>query len=292
MDGLPDVIAELERSWGIEVGRPLPGGSASWVARAVAADGAPRVVKIGLPAPDPDLAGEAAVLAAAAGRGYAVLHAHDRGRRALLLELLGTSLEHTPMAPERRLRIMAEVLQQAWAVPSTAVSPTGPAQDRAAVLRRQILQADRRLGGVCPPAVLAQAVAALQARRAAYDPDRIVVTHGDPHPANLLRVHTPRPGATTGWAFVDPEGVLAEPAHDLGVALRDWNGRMEAAGSPDAARSMLRGYADVLATATGEDPQAIWEWGFAQRVATGLYVMGFGAHTLGRRFLASAEMLV
>ena len=45
---LPGLIADLEREWSITVGRPIPGGSASYVARAVRADGSAAVLKIAL----------------------------------------------------------------------------------------------------------------------------------------------------------------------------------------------------------------------------------------------------
>jgi streptomycin 6-kinase len=39
------------------------------------------------------------------------------------------------------------------------------------------------------------------------------------------------------------------------------------------------------------DPAAIWEWGFLERVSTGLYVLSFGADQLARPFLATAEAI-
>ena len=57
-------------------------------------------------------------------------------------------------------------------------------------------------------------------------------------------------------------------------------------------RGVLRDYAARLADATGEDADAVWDWGYLERVSTGLYVLSFGADTLGRRFLDSARALV
>jgi len=50
-----------------------------------------------------------------------------------------------------------------------------------------------------------------------------VIVHGDAHALNLLQVPEARPGAETGYVFVDPEGFVYEPEHDLGVALREWD---------------------------------------------------------------------
>lgn len=279
VDALPRTLADLCREWELTLGRPLPGGSASYVVRARTAAGEPRVLKVALP--DPALAGEAAVLAAAGGQGYAVLHRDDRARHALLLEALGPSLEQTPMPVEDKLRALVDTLQVAWRVLPATLPLPGPGLDRARVLRRLVFDLDTRLGHPTRPDVLARAAAYAERRAAAYDPGRCVLAHGDPHPGNLLR----RPDAS--WALVDPEGVRVEPAYDLGVVLRDWTGQL--AGDASA---VLGGYCDLLADASGLDRRAIWEWGFLERVSTGLYVLGFGAHAVGRRFLDSAGALL
>lgn len=276
---LPRTLADLCRAWELTLDRPLPGGSASYVVRVRTAAGEPRVLKVAIP--DPALAGEASVLAAAGGDGYAVLHRYDEARHALLLEALGRSLEQTPMSAEDKLACLVDTLRVAWRVPPDTLPVPAPEHDRAEVLRRRVLDLDTRLGHPTRPDVLARAVAYAERRAAAYDPFRCVVAHGDPHPGNLLR----RPDGS--WALVDPEGVRAEPAYDLGVALRDWTGQL--AGD---ATAVLGGYCDLLADASGHEREAIWEWGFLERVSTGLYVLGFGAHAVGRRFLDSAEALM
>jgi streptomycin 6-kinase len=115
-----------------------------------------------------------------------------------------------------------------------------------------------------------------------------VVVHGDPHPANALRVKTPRVGAEPGFVFVDPDGFLAEPAYDLGVVLRGWCPELLAGDAPTVARR----YCQLLARHTGVDAQAIWEWGFIERVSSGLYAWAFGAEALGRPLLTTAELLL
>ena len=46
-----------------------------------------------------------------------------------------------------------------------------------------------------------------------------------------------------------------------------------------------------MAEHTGVDPNVIWEWGYLERVSTGLYMIEFGAPTHGRQLLATAEAL-
>ncbi|MEV0113093.1 hypothetical protein AB0H77_07540 [Streptomyces sp. NPDC050844] len=86
---------------------------------------------------------------------------------------------------------------------------------------------------------------------------------------------------------MDPDGLLADPAYDLGVVLRDWCPELLAG---DAA-ALARSYCALLAARSGVAATAIWEWGFLERVSTGLYVLDFGAEELGRPYLDTAELL-
>lgn len=280
--GLPRVLGELADRWDLTWGRPLPGGSASYVLGATTATGEERVVKVLMP--DPELADEAPVLAAAEGRGYAVLHDHDADRASLLLERLGPSLDRSGLPAERVLDVLVDTLQEAWRLPLDRVPEPAPG-GKAASLRRMVVALDDRLG-LCDLEVRRQALEYADRRAEAGDPDAVVV-HGDPHPPNLLRVARPREGAASGYVFVDPDGFRCDPAYDLGVALREWTRRIEKGG-----RAVLEGYADRVAERSGLDRQRIWEWAFLERVSTGLYVSSFGGTALGARFLGTAGLLL
>jgi streptomycin 6-kinase len=39
------------------------------------------------------------------------------------------------------------------------------------------------------------------------------------------------------------------------------------------------------------DPAAIWEWGFLERVSTGLYALSLGEDQLARPFFATADAI-
>lgn len=273
---LPATLAALAQRWDLRLGRPLPGGSASYVV-AARQHGQPRVLKVAMPVPDepgPDHA--ARVLEAARGRGYAELHGYDAARGALLLEHLGRSLEQTPGAPAHRLDRLADTLGEAWQVPFR-----GDRIPKATMLRDFVVEADQRLGRPCDPAVRRQAEE-YAASLAEPGPDAEVLVHGDAHPGNALRSTR-----TGGHVLVDPGSFAGDPAYDLGVALREWNARVAEGGRP-----LLEAWADRLATRTGVDRDRIWRWAFLERVSTGLYVLDFGAERVARPFLDTARLLL
>ena len=282
---LPGLIADLEREWGIAVGRGLPGGSTSYVARAQCADGSRAVIKVALA--DDGWADQVATLERAAGAGYVRLLRADLSRRAVLLEELGRSLETLGWSPQDQLGCLADTLAIAWQDPKGAVPEAG--QDKASRLGTYVVEAWLRLDRPCSERVIDQAKAFAE-RRAAEATTDLVVVHGDPHSGNLLAVPSPRPGAETGYVFVDPDGFVADRAYDLGVALRDWCPWLL---GPDARRT-AEGFCAVLAERSGVDAQRIWEWGFVERVSTGLYVMDVvrGPDSVSRPYLDSAERLV
>jgi streptomycin 6-kinase len=261
---VPATIAALEARWGITVGERLAGGTASYVATAVTAPGEQVVVKISVPGAD--FGRQVRTLRAAAGRGYVRVLAADLDRHAALLEPLGGSLSGSGLPPERQLAVLADLLPHAWAVPPGRLAPT----DKAAELAEFV-------GSFGRSAVVDEALRCAARRSAAYDPDRCVVVHGDAAAANVLR----RPG--DGWVFVDPDGFVGDPAYDRGVAVRDWCAELLAAADP---RSLLRSYCLVL----GGDPDATWDWGFLERVSTGLYVASLGGD--GGPHLESAARLL
>ena len=281
--GLPAVLDELAERWSLTWGRGLPGGSAAYVVAARTAEGHDRVVKLRMPDPTAVTPGEVPVLAAAAGRGYAVLHTHHAPHDALLLERLGRSLEQTPGEPTRTLDVLVDTLRETWRLPLDTV----PAQEpKALSLRRLVVDTDARLGHPTDARVLRQALAYAE-ELAEPGPGGCVVVHGDPHPANALRTTAPREGAPAGHVMVDPDGFRCDPAYDLGVTLREWTRRLE-----DGGRPLLEGWCDRVAERAGVDRDRTWRWAYLERVSTGLHVLGFGGTTLGRRLLGSAGVLL
>jgi streptomycin 6-kinase len=113
-------------------------------------------------------------------------------------------------------------------------------------------------------------------RIAAHDDERAVLVHGDVHQWNALE-------ADGGFKLIDPDGLLAEPEYDLGILMREDPVEL----LDDDARERAR----WLAQRTGLDASAIWEWGFVERVSTGLVCTQIDLQPLGRQMLAVSDQL-
>lgn len=105
-----------------------------------------------------------------------------------------------------------------------------------------------------------------------------MLVHGDAHSWNTLEA------GGGEFKLVDPEGLISEPAHDLAVPMRELNAELLAG---DALR-LGRARAHLLSRLTGVDETAIWQWGFIERVSSGLYSMTHG-HDGARDFLEVAD---
>jgi streptomycin 6-kinase len=265
---LPSVVEELERRWCITVGSTFEGGTAACVAAATTADGAEAVVKIAMPATiDGDDAFERSVLAfgLARGRGCARLLAHDDELSALLIERLGRNLDELGLPVASQLEIICRTVEQMWVrVPPGTRLPSGA--EKAEWLAEFIASSWEALDRPCSAAAIDMALGFAAARAAAFDPDTAVLVHGDAHSWNTLEA-----GNGT-FKLVDPEGLISEPAHDLAVPMRELNEELLAG---DALR-LGRDRAQLLSRLTNVDMTAIWQWGFVERVSTGLYSLQTG----------------
>lgn len=265
--GLDAAIRSLERDWDIVAGSALHGGSDAYVAEATTRDGARAVLKLALPGEWASHQIETLLLAG--GRGYVRLIEHDHARQAMLLERLGPSLAELGLPVRAQIEILCATLRRAWSVAPDRRFQTGAEKARA--LARFIAATWRALGEPCSERVVERPLSYAAARAAAFDPAGAVLVHGDAHGANTLRV----PGHAAEFKLIDPDGLFAEPACDLAVPMREWGGD-------------LRERCAHLSRLTGADPRAIWEWGFVERVSTGLLALDVGREQLGRDMLAVA----
>lgn len=259
---LDDVVDGYAAQWGFTVGDSLDGGSHAYVAEVVTHDGTPAVFKYALPdtreAGDHDK--ELRTVVAAQGSGYVRVFAYDLDARAVLMERLGTTLEDSGLPVEQQIEVMCNTLSP-WSPPPAGLSIESGA-DKAAWLYENIERMWRELDCPCSHAAVEQAQRFATQRIAAHDPATAVLVHGDAHQANLLLADD---GA---YRMIDPDPMIAEPAADLAVPMRDWNAALLATGDP-ATAAVARCHR--ISELTGVEPQSIWEWGCMERLSTTLY---------------------
>lgn len=280
---LDDVLTGLERDWSLSIGPALGGGSAAYVAEAKNAAGDTFIIKVSTPASALSRH-EDDVLRRANGKGYARLLLHDATRNALLLEQLGASLDTLELPYAQQIDIMCATLLEAWQpVPLGAPYMTGA--EKANALATDILAMWQRGGQPCTSAVIETALRYCQERAALYRPEATVLAHGDPHPGNTLVVPGTDP---VRFKFIDPDGLAIDPAYDLGVLLRAWNEGLDGRNAYNIARGRVR----LLTQYTQVPAEAIWQWGYIERVSTGLLLLELGNADKGRELLRASEALL
>jgi streptomycin 6-kinase len=274
--GLPGLVAEFEREWGLRAGKVFDGATEALVVAARLADGTGAVLKLLVPRAGEDARHEATVLRLAGGDGCARLLRADEGRGALLLERLGPALADLAVPLPRRLEILTDAAARVWRPAPGSGLPTG--RWKAGRLADFIAATWERTGRPCPERTVEHALACCERRAAAHDDERAVLVHGDVHQWNALR------GPGGRFKLVDPDGLSAEAEYDLGILMREDPGELLTAADP-------RARARWLAARTGRDERAIWEWGNAERVSTGLLLAELGVEPVGTEMLAAANRI-
>jgi streptomycin 6-kinase len=274
LDELPSVVESLAQEWSLTIGATLRGGHAAFVVEATLADATAAVLKVAVPGTGRDLTFEATALRLADGDGCAGLLRDDLDRGALLLERLGAALHDVVPDPATRHDMMCDVAARLWRPVSPDVDlPTGA--DKAREYSDLLPRLWEATGRACSEATVEDALACLERRRRAHDDRHAVLVHGDVHDLNVLQA------ADGTFKLVDPGGLRAEPACDLGTIIRC---------NPDAGDD-LHARAKRLAARTGVDAIAIWEWGTIHRVIGGLYSRKIGFQPFGDLLLAEADRL-
>jgi streptomycin 6-kinase len=278
--GLGALVTDLAAEWGLQIGRTLPGGTEALVVEARTADGQEAVLKIAIPGLDPT-ASELRALLAAQGRGYARVLRHDWVRNAMLLERLGPQLAELGLPVDAQIEAICATLLEAWgAAPSGVPFQTGA--EKADSLARFIEATWQELGKPCDECAIDTALRLAAIRGRAFDPATAVLAHGDARAWNTLLVAG---GEPRRFKFVDPDGLVIERAYDLGIPMREWGAEL-LAGDPVA---LGRHRCRLLARQTGVAPEPIWQWGFIERVSTGLLLAKLGLDSLAHDFLAVAD---
>ncbi|WP_432972186.1 aminoglycoside phosphotransferase family protein [Dactylosporangium sp. CA-233914] len=273
---VPSLLADLQRRWGLRLGKVYDAGTEALVVDALLDDDTPAVLKLLVQRPGDHARHEATVLRLAGGEGCARLLRADFARSALLMERLGPALSDLNLPLPRRLEILTDAAARIWRPAPESGLPTGLSKAR--WLAEFIAATWERTGRPCAERTVAHALDCCERRAAAHDDERAVLVHGDVHQWNALRA------ADGTFKLVDPDGLLADAEYDLGVLMREDPEDLLAAPDP-------RARARWLAARTGRDETAIWQWGNAERVSTGLLLTELGLLPVARDMLAAADRI-
>jgi len=246
---LPELFREVCGRWSLTLEEPFQNLFYNYVSRARRADGADVVVKVGYPCRE--LMTEIEALRLFNGRGAVRLLEADKNRGALLLERLrpGSSLLNVE-CDEEATAIAAAVMRSLWhPAPNEHSFPT------AADWGRGFERLRTEFGGGTgpfPTSLVEQAEGQFRDLLASAGPP--VLLHGDLHYGNILAAER------EPWLAIDPKGLIAEPAYEVGALIRN---RLNA--GPDLARLFARRL-DQLSAELSLDRERLRGWTMAQAV--------------------------
>lgn len=258
--GLPEVVQSVSELWGLELTRTTYDLTFHWVAPATAADGAPAVLKLGVPGEE-HLARETAALRAYGGVGAARLLADSPRHGALLIERLRPGHNAAAMVPDADEDGTSAVTAVLRALHGAA--PDGVALPEVAALREDFeeLLTQPELPG--PPRALVERALGLLDELCA-DATRRCVVHGDLHHDNVLAA------SRTAWLAIDPHGHLGDPGYDVGAML--FNPRIDE--RDDRLLALVEARVEQLADELAMAPERVVAWGFVKAVLSETWSAG------------------
>ncbi len=255
---LPSLINSIQMDWQIQVGEPLPALTYHFVAMAICADGSEAVLKLGVPGQE--LAREAECLLRYAGCGAVRLFRHDSHQGALLLERI---------RPGQDLKQLGQTQAVDAAVGVMRSLHQAPVPDRGMPTVEQWGEGFRRYRMQFPgsrgplPADTVEEAEGLFFELVG-SMERPVLLHGDLHHENILSAER------AAWLAIDPQGVIGEPAYEVGAFLRnpmpemlDWDGLQE----------ILAARVSRFSRLLGIEPRRLAGWGYAQAVLSAIWTI-------------------
>jgi streptomycin 6-kinase len=253
---LPAILQELAARWQITLQAPFS-LSYNYAAPAIRADGAPVVLKIGVP--NPELYSEIEALRLYNGRFICHLLACDLDRGALLLEHIQPGQPLWTLADdEAETAVAGQLMQQLWLpLPDENAVIPNLAQRTAGLLKLSDYFEDGF--GPFPRRLVETAVALRQELLAENIPPMLL--HGDFHHDNILSAQR------QPWLALDPKGVRGDPAYEVGSYLYNPIGFCQQPNLAQLVARRLDQFADIL----GIDRQRLIGWGIVQAVLSAVW---------------------
>lgn len=284
LDSLVEVIQLFEQKWKIHMGKSLNGGTEAFVAEVTTEDGVDAILKLMMPPVEGNTVFEQEIeaLTIANGAGYVRLLNYDMNHRVILLERLGPPLKDTDYPIDIQIEIICDTLKKSWGKPLPQVHKLQSDNEIINWFSVFIPKLWTELESPCSRQLIDKALVFLESRLSNSSLEKSVLVHGDAHSGNILQDMTK---SKASFKFVDPDGLVAEPAYDLGVLMREWLDDLTINPLENGRKRCL-----FLSEITCVDTQAIWEWGLIQSVSTGLLLIKIDQEELGLKMLEVAEV--
>lgn len=281
LNNIGTLIALLEHKWNVKVIRSLSGGSESFVAEVVTIGNNKAIMKVVMPSVEGNSVFEQQITALklANGKGYVRLIDYDLKNRAMLVEKLGKPLSQFNYSSMIQMEIMCELLMQTWTVIEQEKTNLQSSKSLITWFSTFIVNLWLKLNKPCEKNIIDKSLSYLENRSSVLELQNEVLVHGDAHNGNILQVETSSDSESM-FKFIDPDGLIAEPAYDLGVLMREWADEL-------VVNPVEIGYkrSIFLGELTNVEPVSIREWGYIQVVATGLLLIKIGEKTQGMQLL-------
>ncbi|MBM7683344.1 streptomycin 6-kinase [Pullulanibacillus pueri] len=280
---LGEVIQLLEQRWKIRIGPSLNGGSEAFVSEVTTECGGQAILKLSMPSMEGNTVfeQEIAALSIADGEGYARLLNHDLNHRGVLLEKLGSPLKDLGYSMETQIEIICKTLKKSWGKSIPKDHKLQTSKDVINWFANFVPELWAELNSPCSRQLIDKALEFLSSRLSHSSIETSVLIHGDAHSGNILQDNIQ---PHTSFKLIDPDGLVAEPAYDLGVLMREWLDDLSNHPLKNGWKRCL-----FLSEKTDVDPRAIWEWGLIQSVSTGLFLIKTGQEAMGLQMLTIAE---
>ena len=279
LDGLPALVETCAARWSLKIGTPFQPFSYNYAAPAEGSGGERLVLKLGVPSRV--LRCETEALLAFGGCGAARLFDSDADLGALLLERLEPGTQLVALCEEDDEAATSAAASVMRALPRAA--PLRPHQfPTAAEWGRGFERCRAHFGGRSGPFPkrLLEEAESLYAELLSSSAEEVLL-HGDLHHGNVLAA------ARAPWLAIDPQGVVAEPAFEVGALLR--NPLPQLLSFPQPVRVTERRIAQ-LSEELGLERARVRGWGLAQAVLSCWWSIEDGGE-VGEHGLAVAKVL-
>jgi streptomycin 6-kinase len=250
IDALPTLLAEIEREWSLEIGKPFPNLSYHYVAPCVFKNGGEAVIKIGFPGEKTTTLNEIKMLRLLDGKGICRLFAFDEKRSALLLEKLapGENLKTICRKNDARaVEIAIRVMRKFWREP--------PENHGFPFLEDWFRDFQKAEKINFAPAYIEKAQKYFAELNAAIAPKKLL--HGDFHHENILSSEREK------FLAIDPKGIVGDIGYDLSVFLINHaNWLKNEPNLPEKLNFAIRAFSEAFQI----KPESLRKWIFAHSV--------------------------